>query len=310
MRITNNSLTYNFLNSLNKSLERQNEIQEQLSDGKAIHRPSDDPIKVIRSLRFNTNLAQNEQFTQNVKDAMSWMETTDGALSDMSSIIIRAKELTIKAGSANPDVAYQAIAAEVDGLINHLVSVGNSKIGDRYIFSGQQDKTQPFKRVSDATGDHVIYSGDSLAISMRIQPGNVNSEQDSVSIPGSELFGPTNSATGVTALFDKLIKIKEELLKNPPDQSWLSNQGIQIIDDAHKQILTAQTKVGTRMSMYEMAQNMLEDDNITITGDVAANEDLDLSRAIIDFKTSENVYKTALSVGARIMPASLVDFLR
>lgn len=307
MRITNNTITYNFLNSLNKSLGRQNEIQEQLSDGKAIHRPSDNPVKVIRSLRFNTNLAQNEQFTQNAKDALSWMETTDGAISDLSSIVIQAKELTIKAVSANPDDAYDAIASELDGLINHLVSVGNTKIGDRYIFSGQQDKIMPFERVTDASGDHVIYHGDASPISMRIQPGDVNPEQDSVSIPGNELFG---DASGVTSLIDNLIKIKEELQKNPPDQSWLSNTGLKLIDDAHTQVLKAQTKVGTRMSMYEMAKNMLEDDNVTITGDVSANEDLNIAKAIIDFETSQNVYRTALSVGARIMPTSLVDFLK
>ncbi|MPM21313.1 hypothetical protein SDC9_67757 [bioreactor metagenome] len=62
--------------------------------------------------------------------------------------------------------------------------------------------------------------------------------------------------------------------------------------------------------MYEMAQSMMEDDYTTITGDISANEDLDIPKAIIDFKTSENVYKMALSVGASIMPPSLVDFLK
>ena len=61
MRISNNMMTNNYLYSLNNALERQTKIQEQLDDGKAIHRPSDDPIKSIRALRFHTNLGMNEQ---------------------------------------------------------------------------------------------------------------------------------------------------------------------------------------------------------------------------------------------------------
>ncbi|EAX46818.1 flagellar hook-associated protein 3 [Thermosinus carboxydivorans Nor1] len=323
MRITNNIISYNFLNSLNKALERQNEIQEQLADGKAIHRPSDDPIKTIRSLRFNTNLAMNEQFTQNVKDALSWLETTDGALSDLSSIVIRAKELTIEAVGPNPTEAFAAIAQEINGLIDHAVQVANTKIGDRYIFAGQKDKTTPFERRMvdpdpSVTGDEfeaVVYSGDINAISMRIYPGAINPQQDSVNVTGADVFGLTSVKENgqtiyIAKAFDQLLKIKAELEKPNPDVQWLSNQGMAWIDEIHTRILNAQTKIGTRMSMYEMAQNMLEQDNTTITGDISANEDLDMPKAIIDFKTSENVYRSALAVGARIMPASLVDFLK
>ena len=91
MRITNNMIVNSYLTSFNKALERQNAIQEQLSDGKAIHRPSDDPVRAVRSLKYNTNLVENEQFTQNVKDATSWMETTDSAISEMNSIMTRAR---------------------------------------------------------------------------------------------------------------------------------------------------------------------------------------------------------------------------
>lgn len=322
MRITNNIITYNFLNSLNKALERQNEIQEQLADGKAVHRPSDDPIKTIRSLRFNTNLAMNEQFTQNVKDAMSWLETTDGALSDLGSIVIRAKELVIRAVGPNPTEAFQAIAQEINGLIDHAVQVGNTKIGDRYIFAGQKDKTMPFERrmvdpdpsVAGDEYEAVVYSGDTNAISMRIYPGNVQPQQDAVNVTGEDIFGLTpvteNGQTIYVKAFDQLLKIKAELEKPNPDLKWLSDVGLAWIDEIHTRILNAQTKIGTRMSMYEMAKNMLEQDNVTITGDISANEDLDMPKAIIDFKTSENVYRSALAVGARIMPASLVDFLK
>lgn len=302
MRITNNTITYNFLNSLNKSLERQNEVQEQLSDGKAIHRPSDDPVKAIRSLRFNSNLKQNEQFTQNLKDAQSWMETTDSALSDIGSMIIAIKEQVVGASNGtNPEDAVKIVGKAVDNLIDHIITVANTKLGDRYVFSGQNDKTEPFKRV----GDTIMYNGDANKISMPIQPGVATPEQDSVNMTGYDVFGSD------LEVFNHLIEIKQKLESaKPDDQKWLSETGLAYLDADHNKILQAHTELGTRMSMYEMAETMMEKNNTVITGDVAANEDLDIPKAIIDFKNAENVYRMALSVGARIMPASLVDFLK
>lgn len=300
MRVTNNMITYNFLTSLNKSLLRQNEIQEQLSDGKALHRPSDDPVKTVRSLRFNTNLVENEQYTQNLNDAVSWMENTDGAMMNISSIMIKFKELAVSADGSKPPDAYKAIASEMDGLINQAVAIGNTKIGDRYIFAGQQDKTIPFVR----TGDTIAYNGDDLKISMPIKPGAVNPAQDSVNLTGSEVFG-----AGVSVL-QHMIDIKNQLATGAPDLDQVQNVGLANLESDHNSILQSHTVLGARMANYELAKSMLEQSNTIITGDVAANEDIDIAKAIIDFKTHESVYKTALSVGARIMPASLVDFLR
>jgi flagellar hook-associated protein 3 FlgL len=318
MRITNNMMSNNYLSALNKSLERQNKIQEQLSDGKAIHRPSDDPIKTIRSLRFNSNLAMNEQFTQNVSDSLSWMETTDAAMSDLSSIMIKIKELTVSADNTKPTDALKAISQEIDQLINQAVQIGNTKIGDRYVFAGQMDSTQPFERKqikdpnSNVVKDVVVYNGDVNKISMLIKPGVANPSEDSVNLTGDEVFGPITYTYGQPTMdiFSNLIGIKEELEKPNPDLNWVLNTGLGNVDAAHNAQLKMHTQVGARMATYEMAKNMLESNYVTISSDISANEDLDISAAIIDQKTSENVYKAALAVGARILPPSLVDFLR
>lgn len=299
MRITSNIITQGFLNSLNKSLQRQNTLQEQLADGKAIHRPSDDPVRVVRSLRFNSNLTANEQFTQNVKDAISWMETSDGALSNMSSIMIRAKEIVIQAANPNPDTAYETIGTEIDGLINSLIDTANSKIGDRFVFAGQMDKTQPLLR----TGDIITYQGDTNKISLRIQPGATSPAQDSINLTANEVFGDN------LELLNHLVEIKNHLQSGTVDSAWLSDTALANIDTDYNNLLKAQTDLGVRMSTYEMTQTMLEESYVTITGDIAGNEDLDIPKAIIDYKTCESVYRTALSVGAKIIPPSLVDFL-
>ena len=310
MRITNNTMTYNFLNGINKSFEREYKLQEQLADGQIVHRPSDDPTKVVRSLHYTTSLALNNQYTQNAQDAQSWMKTTDSAMSDLSSIMISIKEKVVQASNGtNPQDAVQAIGADIDGLINQVINIGNTKIGNRYVFGGQNDKTPPFSR----TGDVITYSGDTNKISMPIQPGVVSPSQDSINLTGQDVFGADMSTakdgTGLSIL-NNLIAIKQHLESGTKDdQTWLSEKGLAAIDTDQSQILKAQTKLGSRMSMYEMAENMLTNNNTIITQDVSSNNDLDIPKAVTDLKTNENVYKTALQAGAKIMQLSLSDFL-
>lgn len=294
-------MTNNFLSSLNKSLARESSLQEQLADGKAIHRPSDDPVKTSRSLRYNTSLTLNTQYTQNAKDAQSWMQTTDSAMQDLSSIMISIKEKVVQAGDgSNPQSALQALGADIDGMINQIVNIGNTKIGDRYVFAGQQDQTLPFIR----TGDTITYNGDTNKISMPIQPGIVSPSQDSVNLTGQDVFGANMST------LNDLIAIKQHLMSGTTaDQQWLSTTGLSSIDADHTQMLQSHTQLGSRMSMYQMAQNMMESTNTTINQDIANNDDLDITKAITDLKTNETVYQTALQAGSKIMQKSLADFL-
>jgi flagellar hook-associated protein 3 len=225
-RITDSMMNYGFLSGMNKSLNTQYSLMEQMSDGKRIHRPSDDPVRVIRSLQYRSAIKQNEQFVTNVKDAQSWMEMTDKATGDLSEIVSQAKSIVVRAIEPNTDIGYAAAAKQLDGLINQAIQVANSQIGDRYIFAGQMDKTQPFQRVqladplgrSNLTVDTVVYYGDEQKISMVTQTGLANVARDGINLTGLDVFGRTDASTtqygqATTDVFNKLIRIKEELEK-------------------------------------------------------------------------------------------------
>lgn len=190
MRISNNMSVNNYLRNLNNTTARQYLLQQQLGDGKALHRPSDDPIKTVRSLTFNSSLRANTKLTESNRDALSWMNNSDTAMNDMSTIMIRIKELVVQAGNPNPDMSQNAIGNQIDTLINELVTLGNSKVGNRYLFAGQSDQIQPFRRETVNGQDTVVYYGDLNKIAMRIQTGAVDPYQDSVGLNGAELFGP------------------------------------------------------------------------------------------------------------------------
>ncbi|MDR3560118.1 MAG: flagellar hook-associated protein FlgL [Negativicutes bacterium] len=314
MRVTTTMLTNNFLASFNKSQENLSNLQEQLSDGKIVHKPSDDPVRAFRSLTINDSLTMNVQYNQNASDGINWMSQSDTALQSLDGIMQKAKDIVTQAISPNPSVAYSALSEQLDGLINEAVSLGNTQMGDKYIFAGQQDKVAggPFARTTINGQDVVVYKGDYNKVSMPIQPGAPNPNQDSVNVTGDQIFGPMTTVGGqaTAGIFTDLINIKKQLDAATPDLNYLSTTGMTDIDKDTDRILLADTQIGTRQASYQMAVNMMATQNTTITGNLTTNDDIDIAKTTIDFKSLQNVYQASLSVGAQILPVTLANFLK
>lgn len=315
MRITDNILTNNFLNNFNSALSQVSKLQDQLSSGLAINKPSDDPVKSVRSLEFRADLAANSMYAQNASDAVSWMSTSDGAVMKAEDIMTDIKTLIISATQPNPTLAYEAAAQQLDGYINELVSLGNTPLGNRYLFGGQNTDSQPFTRDS-ATGV-VSYNGtydgqgtppnpSGGTVTMKVSPGAPDSIRDKVNVDGQALFG-TIGAGNQPKLFADLNQIKADMLAG--NNVALTND-LGTLETDNDNLLKAQTALGARQKVYTAMKDRLTSDNITVTKSLANNEGLDAARASIDFQSAQNVYNAALSIGAKILPQSLADYLK
>ena len=144
IRVSSNQMVYNYKKQLNDANNRKDKLMEQ-GDGNKLHRPSDDSVAYTKYLRYDTSEQENEQYQKNVSTGISWMKASDSALVSMTDIQTTFKEKTVAAANGdktNEDMA--AIGKEMEAEIQELVSLGNTQQGDRYIFAGQKDTTQPF----------------------------------------------------------------------------------------------------------------------------------------------------------------------
>lgn len=144
VRVSSNQMVYNYELQLNAANERMSKLMEQ-GDGQKLHRPSDDAVNYAKYLRYSVSENENTQYTTNVGTATSWMKTSDSALVSMTQIQTTFKEKTIQAAVKTNDRAdMAAIGKEMMSEIQQIVSLGNTQQGDRYVFAGQSDLTQPF----------------------------------------------------------------------------------------------------------------------------------------------------------------------
>ncbi|KAJ53499.1 flagellar hook-associated protein 3 FlgL [Clostridium tetanomorphum] len=144
MRITNTMMADNFLNDMMSNLEKLNTLDMQLTSGKEIRRPSDDPFKVARAMQLHTDINTNKQYNENIKDTLNWLNQTDTALNQMGNQFQRVRELLISSGNA----AYgsserKKIKDEINEIIGQFSQTLNSAFDGKYLFSGTRGTTKP-----------------------------------------------------------------------------------------------------------------------------------------------------------------------
>ena len=150
IRISSNYMVQRYQKDLNELDYTKSKLMEQ-GDGKKLHRPSDNSVDYSRYLRYNVSEGENNRYQDSVKAGISWMNSTQTALSGIEDIQKTFKAKTIQGANDDKDENsgdWPAIAREMKAGIQQIISLGNTQLGDRYIFSGQADLRQPFS-ISD-----------------------------------------------------------------------------------------------------------------------------------------------------------------
>lgn len=144
MRITNSMISGGMLLNMNRNLTGVNNYYTQLSTGKRIQVPSDDPISSSRALKFRTNVAETEQYMKNVSQGLSWMEVTEAAFTNVNNIMFSIRELSAR--GASDTLTYEdreKILKEISQLTDQIGLEMNATYGGRYVFSGYRTDQPP-----------------------------------------------------------------------------------------------------------------------------------------------------------------------
>jgi len=444
-----------YQNDLNALDQTKSKLMEQ-GDGSKLHRPSDNSVDYSRFLRYDVSEGENDRYQSSVQAGLSWMNSTQTSLSAMEDIQKTFKAKTIQGANDDKDEKssdWPAIAREMKANIEQIVSLGNTQLGDRYIFSGQADLKQPFTMSSEAdlkkrgvtktlddrqtafftsasdndsadflhqmlslegsdgntyymntltgnvytkefvqegykdliakgykteaeaiaagettfvgnvagvtkgsgfikdnfknTGELstaagkgenwsntaavagvtlkfsyvrqqiVTYQGDMRYISMVKQNGSTEPSADTVNKTGLDIFGRdlfddknsgyADTPSG-TAMVNNMLTVYAKT--KACDAHWLSSDGVSLADAANQVTLQAHTETGSRSGLYTDMKNILTDHKENITRDITTATGTDVAELATKMMQQQTIMSMSLSMGARILPLSLVDYLR
>lgn len=304
LRLSNQMLARNTLAQLQDVSNDLYRTQRKMSSGKEITRPSDDPFGTTRAVSGRRDLEEIQQLQKNVDDALSWQGVTEIALSRITDVVQRARELLVQGASdSNSTDQRAAIAKEIDQLIETAKTEGNASYGGRYIFAGTQTGTKPY-----AVGGADAYAGDGGNIVRTIGPG--------VSIPinvrGADVLGGDPLVAQPDGLLLTTLRDVATNLRGgtPANANALRTTDLRALDRNLDTLTSIRATVGATTNRLETAVLRLRELEETSTESLSKIEGADMGKTLTDFSLQQAVYQSALKTGANIVQNSLLDFLR
>ena len=158
----------------------------------------------------------------------------------------------------------------------------------------------------------VKYAGDDKYISMVKKNGGVDKATDTVNVTGQDingcdLFDVGNDPHSGTARLNQLLYTVAKM--DAADYKWAGEQGMTIADSAHATVLGAQTKMAARQQAYNSSSSMLVTQNESITSDISDVSSTDVAQLATKLMEYQTIYSLSLSVGSKILPGTLADYL-
>ncbi|MBX6753860.1 MAG: flagellar hook-associated protein FlgL [Thermorudis peleae] len=291
MRVTQNMMMDTILRNISANLERLERVQSELSSGKQIRQPSDDPIGTATVLRLQSSQAQITQYLKNVDEAQSWLDLTDQALSTIGDAVQRARELIVQAANDTLSAAdRQAIWNELTALQQQIVATANTAHAGQYLFSGQKTQTTPF----DATTDPPTYQGDNGALTRIIDSGVTLT----INVPGN---------VAITPVLQAIKQARDAVAAN--DTAAIQTS-LGVLDNAHSQLLAAQAQIGAQANRLDAQRNRLLEAQTSTLRLLSQAQDADMAQASVEFAEAQLTYRAALQAAAQAIQPTLADYLR
>jgi flagellar hook-associated protein 3 FlgL len=300
MRITDTTMADQLSGELESQQATITNLDEELSSGEALQRPSDNPVAVADVLGYNRQIAQAASDQANATTAQSWLgignQTANQVIDTLQSVNTTVLQ-ALNTGSNNAQ-SYNSMAEQVQGEISQLVALSNTQYGSTPIFAGTAGVSQPFS----STG---TYGGNSQAFTISVGAG----APVAVSVPGDQLFG--GGTSGVQSVFTTLQNIVTHLQQGPGAASYASLQNdMSDLATNMTQAEAAATTLGESTQEVTAASTAAENTSTQVQQVLATTESTDVPTVTAALQSDLTTYQAALYAVSQTVPETLAQFLK
>ncbi len=294
IRVTEQSRLTDHVGFLQGAESQFNKIQQQLSTGRRVNVPSDDPEGTSISMSYRRDMLFEAQMRRNIEGGIAYMNASESALASATDIIHRARELAVQGSNGtNSQSGLDAMAIEVDQLLQQMVQVANTNFGGAYVFAGQKTDQPAYTTTGSPVITAVTYQGDLGQRVRRI----ARQDTSAVNVTGPQGFG---------SVFQDLITLRDNLRAGSPN----IKQSMASLDKDLDTVLAARADIGARVNAFNDATSRSTSKDTDLQQLRANIEDVDISEAIVALTARQNQLQAALGAIGQSMNISLLNYLR
>jgi flagellar hook-associated protein 3 FlgL len=306
MKVSTNLFFDRASNQLGTVQSSLSKTQEQLSTGKQITKPSDEPDKASLVTRLESEMARQKSYQDTLASVEIKLSSQETALRNVSDVMYRIKELTVQANSDTMGkLDRQSIAVEIESLRDQVLSLANTQdTSGNYVFAGSR-VTQP-AFAANAKGV-IDYHGDQS----RMQVAVGDNRRMNVNRPGSDAFTRVARDDGKggkvgVGFFQALSDLANAVRGS--DRANMQ-RGIQEMDALQQGVSDATAQIGSDLNVVDAQKNVLDEVTLRLKTTLSSVQDLDYTEAITRMNRDQLALEAAQSSFAKISKLSLFNYL-
>jgi flagellar hook-associated protein 3 FlgL len=302
LRITPQMVTSATVRNVNSAFAALERRSSELSSGKSILEPSDNPFGTGKAIDLQSTLDGLSSYKTNVDEAIAWEHTSSSALSSIGNVIQKARELVLQATSGvNGKSDLENLATEVEQLTESAKQDSNVQYAGQYVLSGTLTTTAPY-----SSGAEDAYHGNEGTITRTIAPGmSIQINQSAATLLGNGQGAEDGK------LLDTLRTIAKHMREGTPEAlEALDGGDLQNIDANFETFLQMQAKAGSTVDQLQMAENRIEELTTSTTEALSNTQDANYAQVATEYTSDQVGYEAALKAGASIVQMSLLEFLK
>ena len=270
---------------------------QQVSTGKSVNVPSDNPAAAADMVQNTIETADVDQYTQNTSSVLSEVQTADSALSSVVTSLTQAISLgTEGANGTNSAANQQAIATQVQGLLSSVVSQANLCYQGAYLFGGTASTTTPYTADPSSPSGYA-YNGNNDVNS--IQVGDQLNVQ--VNVPGSQIF--SNSSANVLGSLSSLVTALQS------GDTTAIGTATAAVSSALNYVSQQRVIYGNTESQLNSQETYLQQETVNLSSQATSLVGVDMAKAATNLSQAETDNNAALAAAAKVLPDTLLNYL-
>ena len=297
MRV-NPNIAGDVLANLWHTQEQEQTALLQVSSGKRVSVPSDDPASAAGLVQNLGASSQNDQFSKNTSAVEGQLQTIDSTLSSVVTALNQAISLGVEGSNGTLSPAnQQQIATQVQGIISQVVQLANASYQGIFVFSGTATTTPPFA-LDSTQPSGVRYDGNSGTNSVEIAPAR----SIQVNIPGNQFF-----QTPGADVFGTLQQLVTALQGGNPTAIATATTQLRTAFDG---VTQQRVFYGNAINQLDSNQTFLQQEKVNLQSQQNDLVGIDMATAASNLSQADTAHQAALAAAARIVPLTLLDFLK
>jgi flagellar hook-associated protein 3 FlgL len=277
---------------------QQQTALQQLSTGKRVNVPSDDPLAAAQMVANSDQSKRTDQYLQNLDTLTNQLQNADSALGSVVTAVTRAITLGVEGSTGTASSSnQQQIAQDLTGIQAQVLQLANTEVNGVFLFAGTATTAVPFT-LNPASPTGVTYNGNNNTNTVQIADGlNVQTN-----MPGTQLFqGPTAN------IFGSLQQLITALQSGDTSGAQTATNQLR---SAFDNLTSQRVFYGNTVNQLNSTQTFLQQEKVSLSSQANTLIGADITKSASDLTRAQTAYSATLAAAAKILPTSLLDYLK